>query len=223
MSQSGQEGVPADGAPQGTNNGTGTDSAQGTGNGGGNGADGAPQNSGSSTDSNTTVSRDDFEKLQRQLSEADKKRQTAETELQSLKDKDLSEKDKAVKDLQTITGERDALQVTVNELRLANAFLSANTITWNDADVAMSIAQSKGYLDDAVNDKGEVDAKEMEKALKKLSEDHKYLVKAKDDEDEEEQQTPASGVPASGAGKKKTDDKVREDRIKATLPALGRR
>lgn len=223
MSQSGQEGVPADGAQQGTN-GTGTDSAQGTGNGGGSSADGAQQNGGNNTDSNNTVSRAEFDRLKAQLSAADTKRTAAETELQQLKDKDLSEKDKAVKDLQTITAERDSLIGEVNKLRLANAFLSANDISWNNGEVALSIAQSQGYLADAVNDKGEVDSKELAKALKKLSEEHKYLVKAgTDSEDDGEEETPASGQSAAGAGKKKTDDNARQERLKSTLPALGRR
>lgn len=227
MSQSGQEGVPnADGAPQGTNNGTGTDSAQGTGNGGqpNNGTDSAPT-TGQDAEKDNAVSRAEFDRLKNQLSAADQKRAQAEQELQQLKDKDLSEKDKAVKDLKTVTDERDSLISEVNKLRLANAFLSANKVSWNDADVALSIAQAKGYLADAVNDKGEVDVKELEKALDKLATDHKYLVKAKDDgtEDEEDETPPASGAPASGAGRKKQDDQVRADRIKATLPALGRR
>ena len=225
MSQSGQEGVSgADGAQTGTNS-TGTDSAQGTGNGqGGASADSAQQNGGQQTDSNNTVSRDDFEKLQRQLSAADQKRTQVEQELQQLKDKDLSEMDKAKKDLQSVTEERDSLLGEVNKLRLANAFLSANTITWNDAEVALEIASSKGYLADAVSDKGEVDSKELAKALEKLSKDKPFLVKSKDDsEDEEEEQQPASGAPASGAGRKKQDDKVREERLVNTLPALGRR
>lgn len=227
MSQSGQEGVPADGAQQGQqNNSTGTDSAQGTGNGGnGSSADSAQQNGGSNTDSNNTVSRAEFDRLKAQLSAADTKRTAAETELQQLKDKDLSEKDKAVKDLQTVTDERDSLLKTVNELRLANAFLSANTITWNDSEVALEIANSKGYLADAVSDKGEVDSKELAKALEKLSKDKPFLVKAKDgdsDEDEEEE-TPASGASAAGAGKKKQDADATKARLEATLPALGRR
>lgn len=228
MSQSGQEGGQADGAQNGQqdNNGTGTDSAQGTGNGGGTGADGAQQNSGNNTDSNNTVSRAEFDRLKQQLSAADQKRQTAETELQTLKDKDLSEKDKAVKDLKTVTDERDSLATTVRELRLANAFLSANTVTWNNADVALSIAQSQGYLADAVSDKGEVDTKELGKALAKLADEHKYLVKAKgseDDDEEDEEETPASGQSATGAGKKKADAKATQARLEATLPALGRR
>lgn len=229
MSQSGQEGGQADGEQTGQQGGTGTgtDSAQGTGNGGsGSGADSAQQNSGTTDDSNNTVKRDEFDRVQRQLSEADRKRQLAESELQKLKDKDLSEKDKAVKDLQTLTGERDELLGEVNKLRLANAFLSANTITWNDSDVALEIASSKGYLADAVSEKGEVDSKELAKALEKLSKDKPYLVKAKsdsEDDDEEEEVTPPSGAPASGAGKGKGKDTARMDRLKTTLPALGRR
>jgi hypothetical protein len=224
MSQSGQEGTGQTDGEQTGQQGTGTDSAQGTGNGGGTGADREQQNSGNDADSNNTVSRDDFLKLQRQLSEADRKRTTAEQELQALRDKDLSEKDKAVKDLQAVTEERDSLLSEVNKLRLANAFLGANTIVWNDSEVALEIASSKGYLGDAVNDKGEVDSKELAKALEKLSKDKPYLVKAKDDEEEEEEERqPASGAPASGAGRKKQDDTARLDRLKQTLPALGRR
>ena len=226
MSQSGQEGTGQnDGAQDGQQGtGTGTDSAQGTGNGGGSSADSAQQNGGNDT-GNETVSRADFEKLQRQLSEADRKRQATETELQELKDKDLSEKDKAVKDLQTVTEERDSLLGEVNNLRLANAFLGANTIIWNDSDVALEIASSKGYLADAVNDKGEVDGKELAKALEKLSKDKPYLVKSKDDDEDEEEEPKGkpSGAPASGAGRNKGDDKARMDRLRQDLPALGRR
>lgn len=227
MSQSGQEGLDqTDSEPngqQGTS--TGTDSAQGTGNGSGTGADSAPQNSDSNTDSNNTVSRAEFDRLQKQLSAADTKRQAAENELQALKDKDLSEKDKAVKDLQTVTDERDSLIGEVNKLRLANAFLSANTIIWNDSDVALEIASSKGYLVDAVSDKGEVDSKELAKALEKLSKDKPYLVKSKDDtEDEDDEPEPKpSGTSAAGAGKKKQDADAQLSRLKTTLPALGRR
>lgn len=226
MSQSGLEGNgQTDGEPNGQqDNGTGTDSGQGTGNGGGSSADSAQQNGGNDTGQDT-VSRADFERLTRQLSEADRKRSQAETELQKIKDADLSELDKSKKDLQTVTGERDALQVEVDKLRLSNAFLSANDISWQDSEVALDIAQAKGYLADAVKEDGTVDAKELKKALKKLSEDHKYLVKSKsnsDEEDEDEEQPP-SGRPAPRGRGNANDDKARMERLKQDLPALGRR
>jgi len=226
MSQSGLEGNgQTDGEPNGQqDNGTGTDSGQGTGNGGGSSADSAQQNGGNDTGQDT-VSRADFDRLTRQLSEADRKRSQAETELQKIKDADLSELDKSKKDLQTVTGERDALQVEVDKLRLSNAFLSANDISWQDSEVALDIAQAKGYLADAVKEDGTVDAKELKKALKKLSEDHKYLVKSKsnsDEEDEDEEQPP-SGRPAPRGRGNANDDKARMERLKQDLPALGRR
>lgn len=218
MSQSGQEGSgtgQTDGEPNGQqDNGTGTDSAQGTGNGG---SDSERNNS---TDSNNTVSREDFEKLQRQLSAADQKRSEAEKELQKIKDADLSELDKAKKDMQSVTEERDSALAEVNKLRLENAFLSTNDVTWQNADAALTLARTQGYLDDVVNDKGEVDKAGLKKALKKLSDEHKYLVKKSNDDEEE--QTPPSGAPAPGRSNS-NDDKGKSDRLKARMPALGRR
>lgn len=204
--------------------GTGTDSGQGTGNGSsGTGADGEQQNSDSGTGSET-VSRADFDRLQRQLSEADRKREAAEQENKNLKAKDLSELEKAKQDAVDAVIERDALKGEVDKLRLANAFLSANKISWNNGEIALEIARSKGYLDDAISDKGEVDTKELEKALKKLSEEHKYLVKAASDEgdDDEEDKPGPSGAPGP-RGKNSGDDKAKEERLKKMLPALGRR
>ena len=226
MSQSGQEGNGGTGTDgeQDQEEGTGTDSGQGTGNGGsGTGADGAQQDSGKDTGSDT-VARADFERTTRQLAEADRKRQAAEDELKTLKSKDLSELEKAKQDAVDLSTERDKLKVEVDNLRLANAFLSANTITWNNGEVALEIARSKGYLADAVDDKGVVDTKELGKALKKLSEDHKYLVKAKDDDgdDDDDDKPGPSGQPAP-RGKNSKDDKARDESLKQRLPALGRR
>lgn len=224
MSQSGQEGNSGTDGEQDRKDGTGTDSGQGTGNGdNGTGADGAQQDSGKDTGSDT-VPRAEFDRMQRQLSEADRKRQAAEDENKTLKSKDLSELEKAKQDAIDLTTERDGLKGEVDKLRLANAFLSANTITWNNGEIALEIARSKGYLDDAVDDKGVVDTKELAKALKKLSEDHKYLVKSStdDDDDDGDDKPGPSGTPGP-RGKNSGDDKARSENLKQRLPALGRR
>lgn len=215
-------GTGSDSAQNQGNTGTGTDSAQGTGNGG---TDGTDSGQGKSTDdSNKTVSRDDFEKVRQQLAAADQKRDAAEKELQKIKDADLSELEKSKKDLHTLTEERDGALALVNKLRLQNAFLGANSITWQNADVALDIAQSKGYLDDAVDDKGEVDNKELGKALKKLSEDHKYLVKSSDDDDDgDDGADTATGAPAGGRRNNNSDENARQERLRSRMPALGRR
>lgn len=226
MSQSGQEGITGTDGAQGQQqgNGTGTDSAQGTGNDGSTGADGAQQNSGTTGDSNTTVSRDDFDKLQKQLSAADKRREEAEQELKKIKDADLSELEKTKNSVTELTTQRDEALAEVNKLRLENAFLSANDISWQNSDVALDIARAKGYLDDAVDEKGNVNAKELAKALKKLSEDHKYLVKSSDGGDDDENGKPGStGAPSGGRSNSSSDEQARKERLNKRLPALGRR
>lgn len=208
-------------------NGTGTDGAQGTGNGDGSGADSGQQNSDNDT-GNDTVTRAEFERMQRQLSAADKKREEAEQKLKSIEEADLSELEKTKNSLEEVTTERDKLKDEVQNLRLHNAFLGANTITWQNGEVALGIAESKGYLEDVVGDDGTVDTKKMGVALKKLAEDHKYLVKTGDDGSDDGKGGQGgshgpSGQSSSGNSKNANDDKAKAERLKKTLPALGRR
>jgi cell division protein FtsB len=232
MSQSGQgdtsNTTDTDGAQDGGNGtgGAGTGSQDNTTD-TGSAADGAQQDAGTS-DGKDTVSRADFDRLQSQLSAADKRREALEQENKDLKAKDLSELEKAqqeAKDAQTKVTE---LEAEVSTLRLSNAFLAANTITWQNGEVALDIARSKGYLEDVTDDKGVVDTKKMGVALKRLAEEHKYLVKTQDDSDDSAGQGSGDGKQgASGQsgprGKNSSDDKAKTERLKSTFPALGRR
>jgi len=228
MSQSGQEGgtddTGADGAQSGAGKGgTGTESQGNTSGTSGTGADGAQQNSGSTAEQET-VARADFERQKAQLAEADRKRETAEQELKKLREKDLSELEKAKADATEATARVTVLEEENSKLKLANAFLANNTITWNNGEVALDIAHSKGYMEEVVDDKGVVDAKKLVAALKKLSEDHKYLVKSADDDgDASNDDGKPSGQSAGGRKPNNTDDKARADRLKKDFPALGRR
>lgn len=230
MSQSGQEGTAgtagtdsAQGSGAGTG-GAGTESQGNTGGAGGSGADGAQQNSGSSTEQET-VAKADFEKQKAQLAEADRKRESAEQELKKLQQKDLSELEKAKTEATEATERATALEAENQKLKLANAFLANNTITWNNGEVALDIASSKGYMEDVVNDKGVVDAKKLVAALTKLSQDHKYLVKSVDDDGEGDDGTEGKPSGASAGGRKNNagDDKAKTEQLKRTFPALGRR
>jgi hypothetical protein len=224
MSQSGQEGTSGttgtDGAQTGAG-GSGTESQDNTNGASGTGADGAQQNSGTSTEQET-VAKSDFERTRAQLAEADRKREAAEQELKTLKQKDLSELEKAKTEAEEATAKLTQLETENQKLKLANAFLASNTITWQNGEVALDIAASKGYLDDVADDKGVVDSKKLVAALTKLSQDHKYLVKAADD-DEGEQQGGSSGSSATGRKNNATDDKVKQARLEKNFPALGRR
>lgn len=229
MSQSGQEGAAGsagtDGAQGGAagTGGAGTESQGNTSGTGGTGADGAQQNSGSTTEQET-VARSDFEKQKAQLAEADRKREAAEQELKKLKDKDLSELEKAKSDATEATERVKVLEAENSKLRLSNAFLANNDITWNNGEVALDIAASKGYLEDVIDDKGVVEPKKLVAALKKLAEDHKYLVKTSDgSEDDGDKDGKPSGESAGGRRNNSTDDKAKTERLNKTFPALGRR
>lgn len=229
MSQSGQEGNSGttDGAQGGDGNNTGTtrtENQAGT-DGTQSGADGAQQNSGDSGEQDT-VTRADFERLKNQLSAADKRREQLEQENKDLKAKDLSELEKAKADLEENVKKVNELTAENNRLRLNNAFLSANTITWQNGEVALDIAQAKGYLEDVQDDKGEVDSKKLVAALKKLSEDHKYLVKTEEGGDGDKGGAGSGPSGQAGMGRNSgnaNDQKAREDQLKKTFPALGRR
>lgn len=229
MSQSGQEGTVGtagtdgeQGSGQGTG-GTGTASQGNTGGAGGTGADSAQQNSGSTAEQET-VAKADFERQKAQLAEADRKREAAEQELKKLREKDLSELEKAKADATEATERVTALETENQKLKLANAFLANNTITWNNGEVALDIAHSKGYMEDVVDDKGVVDAKKLVAALTKLSQDHKYLVKSADDgEGEGNDGKKPSGESAGGRKPNTGDDKAKTERLNKTFPALGRR
>lgn len=228
MSQSGQEGVQgtgqADSAQQGGqgSGAAGTEGQAGANGGQGTGADSAQQNSGQGT-AQDTVSRADFERLQKQLSEADKKRNEFENELKTLKQKDLSDLEKAQTEAKDATERATALEGEIQKLRLANAFLASNTITWQNGEVALDIAHSKGYLEDVQDDKGVVDSKKLVAALKRLSEEHKYLVKADDGEGEQQQGQGSSGESGPARTNNAKDDKAKEQRLRTSFPALGRR
>lgn len=224
MSQSGQEGVPSGTGPDSAQGqggtGTGADGEQtGANSGQGNGADGAQQNS-QTDDAGKTVSREDFDRLQRQLSEADRKRTEAENRAKELERKDQSELDRTKGELEDVTKERDTLVAEVQKLKLNNAFLASNTITWQNPEVALEIAQARGYLEEVQDDKGAVDTKKMSAALTKLSTEHGYLVKTETGEEE----TPAgpSGAPAPRGTNNAKDDKAQRDRLAKQFPALGR-
>lgn len=224
MSQSGQEGVPSGTGPDGAQGqggtGTGADGEQtGTNSGQGTGADGAQQTS-QTDEAGKTVSREDFDKLQRQLSEADRKRTEAENRAKELERKDQSELDRTKGELEDVTKERDQLSGEVTKLKLHNAFLASNTIVWQNPEVALEIAQARGYLQEVQDEAGVVDTKKMATALTKLSTEHGYLVK-KDDEGGEPPAGP-SGAPAPRGTNNAKDDKAQEDRLRKSFPALGR-
>ncbi len=172
-----------------------------------------------------TVSRARYDKVKERLRAQDKHLSKVQAQLKELQDKDTSAD-------QQVTTERDELKVKVSEheatiaqLRMDNAFLSANTHPWHKPKVAMKVAQSEGYLEDVADDDGEVDERALKKALDKLAKEHSYLLKSKassssdgDDDDKRKKSGPSG---ASGPGRTQSKDKKqRRSELSRRMPAL---
>lgn len=191
-----------------------------SGDGGDNGGDGDDDedDSDDDTDSNDSA---ELEKLRKRMKAADKRASEAERKLQQIEDAkkdDLTKSTDRVTELET---QVTTLQGEVSTLRLQNAFLTANKHEWHDPEVALSLASSKGYLEDVVDeDDGGVDKKALSKALDRLAKEHGYLVASKDKKDDEPG-TP-SGEPSGGRSDNAKDEKQRKAALRNRFPALNR-
>lgn len=166
---------------------------------------------------------DRWERLEKRMRAADRRADEAE---RKLKDRERAEQDdvtRAKSELEDAQSENEKLKETVSRLRLENAFLTANNHKWHDPDTALDIAQSKGYLEDVVNEEGEVDKKLLKKALDRLATEKKFLVAAdKVDDKDKGDQDPPSGEPAGGRSDNTKDDKSRKEQLRRRFPALNR-
>ncbi len=155
--------------------------------------------SGSATD---TVSREDFQKIQAQLSAADKNRAAAEKRLKDIEDAKKDELTKATEQVEELTKMREQDAKDIADLRLQNAFLTAETgITWHDSGDALALAERKGYLDGVVVE-GKVDANMLATKLKELAKAHSYLVKTENASSEKERQPVRTGSPIGNSKNK---------------------
>jgi hypothetical protein len=161
-----------------------------------------------------TVSRSDFEKLQRQLSAADKKRTDAEKALKKIEDGKKDELTKATERAEELEAQMKERDAENSALRLQNAFLTADTgITWHDPGDALALAERKGYLEGVADEDGKVDSKKLATKLKELAKASPHLVKTGGEESDGEKGTkpPASGSKVGSKGKKtEGDDKIPE-------------
>lgn len=136
--------------------------------------------------------------------------------LKEFEDKDKSDKDKfeesateSNKKVESLTGENA-------KLRVENAFLAANTVTWHDPEMALAHID----LEDVVGDDGVVDRKALKKAVDDLAKAKPFLVKSTDEGDGKNP-PPASGSKVGSPGQGSGKEKDREALMKK-YPALRR-
>lgn len=192
--------------------------------------DGSTGDRGDSTDSGGSgdkgdgdkdvVTRADLEAMERRMQAADKRASDAEKKLKDIEDAKKDDLTKAQDRVTELEGQLEELNTTVSDLRLQNAFLSTNKFTWHDSDTALSIARSKGFLDDVVNDKGEVDNKALGSALEKLAKEQAYLVKTEKDDDKDDDGPSGSSGPGRSDNSK--DKAGRKQELRRRFPALNR-
>lgn len=147
---------------------------QGTANAGTAGGQSAPGATGTgTTDSGqSTVPREDYDRLKNQLAAADQKRAAAEAAHAQLRDKDMPQLQKLERDLgdaQAALAERDA---TISQMRVELAFFNDNTHDWHSPALAI---QSLDRSRITVDSEGKVVG--MKDALAALAKQHPYLLK----------------------------------------------
>lgn len=162
-----------------------------------------------------TVSRADFEALQRQLSAADQNRVRAEQEAKTLRDASLSEDEKRKQDLEQAKADLQKRDEDIKLLRLQNAFITDNTYDWHDPKAALKLADlSAVTVDDAGTVKG------LKEALKAVAEANPWMVKPKSAEETPAAESGATGGStgitgqgSSGANSRATDKATLEKRF----------
>jgi hypothetical protein len=176
------------------------------------------------------VSREEFERMRRRMRKADQRAQAAEQALRDKEREGQKPDEQATADLEAARTENATLKETLSSLRLENAFLLSNTVSWHDPELAMREVLKDDDVE--IDDEGAVTG--LDRALKRLARKKPYLVKqdkaSEDDEDddeddEEEEDEPPARRQRSGGGGKKKPKKGGADRAKilATYPALNRR
>jgi hypothetical protein len=131
----------------------------------------------------------------------------AERKLRAIEDADKSELEIAKRDLEELQAKTKGHDETLNNLRIENAFLKLSGYNWHDPDDALEYLRKTGEV--TIDDDGTVDG--LEQAVKDLAKKKPYLLKAKEDEEDEEPKSrrtsgargPSGASVGSGPGSKK--------------------
>lgn len=175
-----------------------------------------------------TVTRAELDRVKKRMKAADKRADKAEAELKERKDADKSEVDKATDEAKELKDANEKLTSQVASLKMQVAFLTANRHVWHDPETALKIAEDKGFMEDVVDEDGDIDKRLLRKALDRLAKEQKYLVKSKngssgsdEDEDTDTKTTKKSASGASSKSRRSSKDKdARSKELKKRFAAL---
>ena len=162
----------------------------------------------------TSVSKAELDQQRERTRAADARAAKFEAELKQLRDKDLPEHEKLLRDHQEAVKQNEALQETNRALALKVAFLSDNSVTWHNPERALKLVDLSNVEIDA---DGNVTG--LKDALTALAKSDAYLVKT--EKESETSTTPPATAPgtngANGTGKPSTKA------LSSRFPALNTR
>jgi hypothetical protein len=172
----------------------------------------------------------EYDRVQKHLSNADRKKQAAETrakelaeELRQLKTKDLPDAERVKAEHESVVAERDSYKTKFEKLARTNAFLLASEsakVTWANSSAALKV----GDLEDLeIEEDGTVVG--MVDAVKELAKAHPYLLAPKDSTEKDTKDTSVTksgSVVGSKVKGKKTEQELSDDEIRRRFPSLYR-
>lgn len=162
-----------------------------------------------------TYTAQEYEALHRRMQAADRRASDLQTKVKEFEDQGKTELQKAETERDDERKRRESAEQALRDERIANAFLSANDVTWHDAGDALSMLRAH-YMDGVeIDDKGKITG--MKDAIKRMAKEKKYLVNSGSG-------TSSTDDQMNGArkGQKPDTQQVKDDEIRRRMPALGR-
>jgi chromosome segregation ATPase len=165
-----------------------------------------------------------YDKLERRMKAADRRSSELDAENKALRakladGKDVSPELKA--EIDAMRPKVDKLESSNNQLRLQVAFLTTEIpgVTWVDSEAALRMVD---LSDVEIDESGRVDKRALRAALKDLARRKKYLVVARDDEKDDEDQgsTKNSSGPQMNGRRKGKRDTATKEALKSRFPGL---
>lgn len=197
--------------PEGDDNTDNTDGTDDSGDGdeGDGGTDGEDK---SSEAKKEVISKEEYDALKARMVAADKNTAEALKKVKEYEDKDKSETERLSGQVEELTKANETLAEENKRLKFDNAFALNSKHSWQDPEIVLGLVRNHAEV--TIEDDGTV--KGLDKALEDISKTKPFLLKDKEDTEEN---SSASGT-STGAGRKKDKTSVDQDSLRKKYPAL---
>lgn len=163
------------------------------------------------------VTQADLAQVKARMQAADKRASEAEKKVKEYEDKGKDVATKATERVTELETENTGFKAEISTLRVQNAFLSTNSVTWHDPDVALQQAD----LSEVTDADGNINKAALKKALEALAKAKPFLVKPESGNDDGGKGKGKSGGDV-GSGHKNDGKTASNDALRKKYPALSR-